>query len=195
MHVHIPRTAGLALRGHLRKHVGRVVSGHKWWEAPAPDGPVQIIVLREPTERVSSLYDYIRTCPSGHKHKEWLGRVTLAELMRDPATKTVLFSNGQARQLCGIAANGQEMTAGHVELAWENLNRPEVIAVPLEYLNEGVALLGRRLGLPIPPLTRVYNAVPREVTDRETAQAIRRLNAWDVLLYARLLARWQTVLA
>jgi len=74
--------------------------------APATGRAVHFVVLREPTERVSSLYDYIRTHPFGHKHREWLGRATMAELMRDPAARTIQFSNAQIRQLCGIEAAG-----------------------------------------------------------------------------------------
>jgi len=63
---------------------------------------------------VPSLYDYIRAHPFGHKHKEWLERVTMAELMHDPAARTIQFSNAQILQLCGIEAVGQEITGGHL---------------------------------------------------------------------------------
>lgn len=156
-----------------------------------PGGPLCFIVLREPTERVSSLYNFIRDPQRSHRHREWLGRVTLKELMQDPAARTIQFSNGQVRQICGTAAENQEITAAHLEQAWTNLTAPEVIAVPLDYIDAGLAELGRRLGQAIPPLTRILNAAPRQLLDHETTRAIRCLNAWDMLLYARLLAHAQ----
>lgn len=191
VHIHIPRTGGTALKAHLKEHIHRYVSAHSWWETPVPAGPLCFIVLREPTERVSSLYNFIRVPQVAHKHSEWLGRVTLAELMRDPAARTIQFANGQVRQICGSTAASQEITAAHLEQAWTNLNAPKVIAVPLDYVDEGLEVLGRRLGQTIPPLTRIENAVSHQLLDPVTASAIRRLNTWDMLLYARLLAHWQ----
>ena len=129
LHLHIPRTGGTsvsrALRSALRDRrtvltasgqdlrealkdgaeIG-LVSGHFRWgmHNGLPTDYVYFVVLRDPVERVKSLYDYIRSQPTHRLHALY-ATTTLEGLLARPDLRLAL-SNGQVRQIAGVTLFG-----------------------------------------------------------------------------------------
>ena len=192
LHLHIPRTAGSSLHHHLHDALDRraaLVSGHFVWGVHRRyQDYVYFVVLREPIDRVGSLYDYIRSNPSHNQHLKFAS-MSLQDILKSPSAVRSHLSNGQTRLLAGGDALGVRVTEHHFQAAWAHLNQPEVVVTFTDRINEGLEQLSARLGLPIPPLQNVRNAAPR-VTLGDERELVADLNSWDVALYQEARSRF-----
>src|SRR5215207_6172467 len=123
LHLHIPRTGGTGVREcifsafpgertHLylapfdfersaqKRGLFAAVSGHFFWglHTSFPNGVMYFIVLRDPLERVGSLYDFIRTNPKHRLQRDYAAK-SLTQIMMEPGAENTQMSNGIVRQI------------------------------------------------------------------------------------------------
>jgi len=216
LHLHIPRTGGTSVARALTAALsdreiirsGRpgdvsaalrrgaeigLVSGHYPWgmHELLPDH-VYFIVLRDPIERVRSMYDFIRAQPA-HRHHALLAELPLDSALADPSLRKKFF-NGQVRQIAGYRPGQEEMTASILDRAWENLCREDVVVAFTDRIQEGLARLSARLGRPIAPYRRINRSkAGGGPPHAEVIEAIGRLNEFDIELHRRARERFQAL--
>ena len=175
----------------------QAVFGHMCWgwhEELAEGQDYQYItMLREPTERVLSLYAYCKL--PRHYLKDAIVGMDLKTFIASGVTS--VCDNGMVRQLCGsdrfLQHPGQDMlipfgevTAGHLEDAKRNLDRCAVVGIA-EKFDDFLTTCRERFGWRIP----VYKdqnvthwARPKLADlDRQTKEAIDRYTQLDRELY------------
>jgi hypothetical protein len=208
LHLHIPRTGGISvsraliaalgdrevvratrpadLRAVLDKgtDVGLVTGHYQWGMHELLSDFVYFTALRDPVERVRSLYDYIRV-QRVHPHHELFAARPLGELLDGGPLLDPYFSNGQVRQLAGLRSAADEMGAALLNRAWENLCRDDVIVTFTDRIEEGLIALGQRIGRSIPPYKKAMNRIARTPIADRTSDRIRELNRLDAELYRR----------
>lgn len=177
LHLHIPRTGGISVSraliaalndrevvratrlADLRAALDRgadvgLVTGHYTWGMHALLSDfVYFTALRDPVERVRSLYDYIRVQPVHPQHELFAAR-PLEELLDGRPLLDPHFSNGQVRQLAGPRSATEEVGPALLERAWENLCRDDVIVTFTDRIEEGLIALAQRIGRSVPPYKR-----------------------------------------
>ena len=163
--MHIPKTGGTTLnhiftklysRNELYDHVPiekmeehfnqltqqeretiKAISGHHFYGVHEfTDKPyIYFTMLREPVERVISLYYFLKDYPGYYKEK--MKDMSFEEYIEwDPQAK-----NGQTLQICGTHLHSEIS----IEKAKERLNDFEVVGIT-EMFNESLSLLERRFG-------------------------------------------------
>jgi hypothetical protein len=145
LHLHVPRTGGISVARALTAAFGNrevlrtkkasdvmaalergadvgLVSGHfRFGLHELVADPLYFIVLRDPVERVRSLYDYIRAVPV-HRHHKRFASHSLETLLKQPPVRSY-FANGQIRQIGALRPGTERMSAAVLERAWDNLCR------------------------------------------------------------------------
>ncbi len=172
---------GLAVPEHVRRLLGRrdlrAVVGHFWFglHEHAARPHVYVTLLRDPVERVVSLYHYAKL------HET----MSLEEFVRSPPFKEV--DNDQTRRLAGQDPPLGRLTRATLDAAKENLRRHFAVAGTVERFDETLALLRLKLGW-----TREVVSYPRNVNGkrapvasfpRETIEAARARNELDFELW------------
>ena len=89
----------------------------------APWDYVYFVVLREPIDRVGSLYDYVRSNPSHRQHPKFAS-MSLQDILQSPSAVRSQLSNGQTRLLAGEDASGVRVTEHHFQAAWATSTSP-----------------------------------------------------------------------
>ena len=147
LHLHVPRTGGISVARALTAALGDrevlrtkkpsdvsaalqrgadvgLVSGHfPWGLHELFADSLYFIVLRDPVERVRSLYDYIRAVPV-HRHHKRFSSNTLETLLKQAQVRTYL-SNGQVRQIGALQPGTEKMSEAVLARAWGNICRDE----------------------------------------------------------------------
>jgi len=141
----------------LQREDLRAVIGHFWYglheQVARPS--VYVTALRDPVERVLSLYYYTRLHDS----------ITLDDFIANPPFREV--DNDQTRRIAGVDPEIGGCTSDMLEMAKENLRR-FAVAGTIERLDEMLPLLQQRLGW-----RRPFAWYPRNVNpDRPAASAL-----------------------
>lgn len=172
---------GLAVPEHARRLLRRpdlrAVIGHFWFglHEHVARPHVYVTLLREPTERVVSLYYYAKL------HET----LSLEEFVRAPPFKEV--DNDQTRRLAGVDPPVGGLTRAALDAAKENLRRHFAVAGTVERFEETLALLRLKLGW-----TREVVSYPRNVNGArpavasfpaETLELVRARNELDFELW------------
>ena len=173
-HVHIPRCAGSALHAALYPcfdeanviphHFGKLaddwrrdrngpilITGHgSWIASPREDEKLYYLaVVRDPVERVVSLYNYVKRTKA-HRLYEYIKsrRLKLADLYRFHPVTFRQFHNGQVRHLC---TDRYPLHLGTKQLreSIDWLGRPNVIVATVETLDRLPGVLSAKFGLPL----------------------------------------------
>jgi hypothetical protein len=170
----------LAVPGHvlplLRRADLRAVIGHFWYglHEHVARPAVYITALRDPVERVLSLYYYTRLHDS----------TTLDAFVAEPPFREV--DNDQTRRIAGADPEIGGCTPAMLDAAKENLRR-FAVAGTIERLDETLALLQRTLGWRGPVAAYPRNVNPERpaasALPRATIAAIRRRNELDEELW------------
>ncbi|HEX3556464.1 MAG TPA: polyhydroxyalkanoic acid system family protein [Thermoanaerobaculia bacterium] len=160
----------------LRRDDLRAVIGHFWFglHEHVARPAVYVTALRDPVERVLSLYYYTRLHDS----------ITLDEFIAEPPFREV--DNDQTRRIAGVDPEIGECTPTMLRMAKENLQR-FAVAGTIERLDEMLVLLKRRLGWQGPVVGYARNVNPERPAaaslPRATIAAIRRRNELDCELW------------
>jgi hypothetical protein len=155
----------------------RAVIGHFWFglHEHVARPSTYITLLRNPVDRVVSLYYYARLNET----------MSLAEFVASPPFKEV--DNDQTRRIAGVDPAIGECTTATLRLAQENLRRHFAVAGLTERFDETLVLLRRKLGW-----TRDVVSFPRNVNPHrlptaslppEVVEAIGRRNELDYELW------------
>jgi hypothetical protein len=171
----------LVVPDHVRSLLGRrdlrAVIGHFWFglHEHVARPSVYVTLLREPLERVVSLYYYAKL------HET----MSLDDFVRSPPFKEV--DNDQTRRIAGVNPAVGGCTRSTLRAARENLRRHFAVVGTVERFEETLALLRLKLGW-----TREVVSYPRNVNaarppaaslPRETIEAVRARNELDFELW------------
>jgi hypothetical protein len=151
----------------------RAVIGHFWFglHEHVPGPSTYVTLLRDPVERVISLYHYLRLDE----------RMSLDEFAASPPFREA--DNDQVRRIAGVDPEIGACTPAMLEAAKENLRRHFAVVGVVERFEETLVLLNRRLGW-----TKEVASWPRNVNPARrptaslspsTIDAIRARNALD----------------
>jgi len=161
----------------LRREDLRAVIGHFWFglHEHVARPSVYVTALRDPVERVLSLYYYLRLQDS----------MTLDRFVAEPPFPEV--DNDQTRRIAGADPEVGGCTPALLEAARENLRRRFAVAGTIERLDELAVLLQRKLGWRGPMEWQPRNVNPDRPAaaslPRATVEAIRRRNELDFELW------------
>jgi Galactose-3-O-sulfotransferase len=180
-------------RGEIRLLMGHVPFGiHEHLPAPA----TYITMLREPVDRVMSLYYFARRVPEHYLHQPILrGNLDIERFVSDGLSWEM--DNGQLRVLTGhvhdIEIGGCKRTL--LDEAKRNVSQHFSVVGFSERFDESVLVTKRRLGWKGWPVYRKRNVtVGRRTTDRLSKSelaAIRKYNELDEELYDWVSAKFQ----
>jgi hypothetical protein len=161
----------------LRREDLRAVIGHFWFglHEHVVRPCRYVTALRDPIERVLSLYYYTRL------HD----RTTLDAFLAEPPFREV--DNDQTRRIAGVDPEIGGCTEAMLQQAKENLRHRFAVAGTIERLDETIRLLKRRLGWQGPIVCHPRNVNPERPAAASlppaTIAAIRRWNELDFELW------------
>jgi hypothetical protein len=155
----------------------RAVVGHFWFglHEHVARPSVYVTLLRDPIERVVSLYYYAKL------HET----MSLEEFVRTPPFKEV--DNDQTRRIAGLNPAVGACTRAMLDTARENLRRRFAVVGTTERFEETLALLNSRLGWSreVVSYPRNVNAArpPSSAFSHETIELVRARNELDFELW------------
>lgn len=161
----------------LRRADLRAVIGHFWFglHEYVARPSTYITLLRNPVERVVSLYHYLKL----------EGRMSLEEFASHPPYREV--DNDQTRRIAGVNPDIGDCTEATLRAAQENLRRHFSVVGVTERFDETLVLLKLRLGWRRDVLSYPKNTNPERpptaALARETVAAIERRNELDFKLW------------
>jgi hypothetical protein len=160
-----------------------------------------ITVLRDPIERLVSLYDYSCSREDAYYHRAAKGK-SLEEFLFESPLKEL--DNGQVRFLAGGAGSWfinqtapGDCDAALLERAKENIERDFLLAAPLAQFDAFALLLGRRLNWRNSLYLRMNEgkSAGKSSLDPMLRSELERRQAWDRQLYAWVQQRLQDEIA
>lgn len=144
-----------------------------------------ITMLRNPIERVLSLYFFIRDEPKNPQHKTLIeNNMNLEKFLESGIAKTA--ENGQTRVLSGIQAEDKPCSQEMLDLAKENLSKYFTVVGLTERFDDTLILLKQAFGYRIPvykTINKNKKRLPRRAISDQEIQKIRDLNRFDIELY------------
>jgi hypothetical protein len=165
----------------------RAVTGHFWYGAHAfiPRACFYISLLREPVDRVTSLYHHIvRREDELHHDAIVCGGVTLEEFVTEFGCREV--DNDQTRRIAGVERPYGRCRRDMLERAKRNLRDRFAFVGTTDRFDESLIALKRLLGWEyvfyVPGLVN-RNRPPRSELKRETVSLISERNEHDIALY------------
>jgi hypothetical protein len=223
LHLHIPRSSGSSLHGWFLKGLGErgviqangaaavraavearrgplepaVVSGHFSFgvhEALADQPYRYVLLLREPVERMQSLFRYIRGLPAHRDHAMLQAPdMTIARFYASSHSGRLPGSwsrDAMVAQLAGVMGTGAVPTEEHLERAWANLRDGKVIYASAEDPAPVLKQTARMLGISKPPPFPKVNPSPQAAGEAWGSSpadiaAITEANRLDIELYRR----------
>ena len=144
------------------------VSGHFGWglhEEFARDH-LYFIVLRDPVERVGSLYDYV-LARKAHRYNELWTATPLHRVLAEKLSPIPL-SNAVVRQLGGGFGHPKSpVTEAMMERAWKNISQDNVIVTFTDMLNDGLLQLAGQTGVRLRRVTKIHNAAKKRMSNSD----------------------------
>jgi Sulfotransferase family len=175
------------VRGMFAREDLRAVTGHFWYGAHLfiPRPSFYITLLREPVERVTSLYYHIVGVEGELYHDAIVSRgVTLDEFATEFGCREV--DNDQTRRIAGVEPPYGRCSRDLFELAKRNLRDRFAFVGTTDRFDESLITLRRLLGWEyvfyLPGLVN-RDRPPRSALDRETVSLISERNEHDLALY------------
>jgi hypothetical protein len=145
-----------------------------------------VSILREPVERVASMYYYIKRIPTHYLYDRVVkGQMSLGEFVESGMAREL--DNIQVRLLCGEEADLPygEITEKHLEIAKKNIEQFfEAVGIQ-DRFDETLLLMYRKLGwkkLPVYRSVNVTKSRPQVVEDA-VRQRVLEINKYDLELY------------
>ncbi len=180
------RTRARLVRGHV--HYGI----HRW----LPREARYITVLRDPIQRVLSLYSYVRREPRHPLHDRLaVSGAGLEEFVETGMDRTQV-ENGQTRQIAGI--QDQDPTPDDLKAALSNLRKFVVVGL-MEQFDESLILMKRMLGWRTPYYVRQNvgggDAAGTRAVSSHALELIRQRNDLDLALYSEARLLFQDLVA
>jgi hypothetical protein len=163
----------LLQRTHLRAVIGHFSFGlHQYLRQPS----TYVTVLRDPVQRVVSLYHYLKL----------QDQMSLEDFVLKPTIKEV--DNDQTRRIAGIDPAIGECTADMLTVAKQNLRNSFSVVGVTDRFDETLAVLKQRMGWAkdVASYPRNVNPVQRGAysLSREVVDAIRSRNELDIELWS-----------
>lgn len=212
IYIHVPKTGGATLRRVFHRQYGdrvlalntlagslsqisevpyevrartKLVLGHVPYgiHEYIPKECVYVTVLRDPVERVLSLYKFIareRHHPLYHRFGRFRG--SLEEYVSTDADRNQI-DNGQTRQIAGTPIEVEKVMVSDLETARSNLGSFLVVGLT-ERFDESFVLIRRALGWPM-SWYKTEGTSPRAKMQVSAAavEIIRERNRYDIELY------------
>ena len=161
----------------------RVVTGHVHYgvHRNLPGRSTYITMLREPVDRVLSLYRYIVTSPDHPLHDQLADIDPLA--FASGSLDVEEIENGQTRQIAGVTQGSPDSNS--LAVAKRNLAERFVAFGIVERFDESVILFKRRLRWKMPYYIpkNVTESMTTTESDPEAVEVIRTRNTLDAELY------------
>jgi len=165
----------------------RVITGHTLWGVHGilPQSFVYLTMLREPVERVLSLYSYVRSSPTHRLYKEANALdISLQDFLRWDKVRHEV-ENQQTKLLAGRWGGHVKCTAELLEAAKSHLEKYMVVGLT-ERFADSLSLFAQVFGWQNVSVVRANvtsKRLRREDTDENTLQFIAELNRCDLELY------------
>jgi hypothetical protein len=176
-----------ATRDVLARDDLRAVAGHFWYGAHrfVPRPSFYLTFLRDPVDRVVSLYHHILREEDELLHSDIVGRgATLEEFVADFGCREV--DNDQTRRIAGLEPPFGEVDDRVFERARRLLRDRFAFVGVTERFDESLIALKRRLGwehVRYLPVLVNPNRPPRASLSSDAIAAIKRYNAYDIALH------------
>lgn len=180
----------------------RLVRGHTWYgfHTLIPGSSTYITLLRDPVERVVSLYTYLRTTPDHALFPLITGDDIDLHTFVERRLWGPLTCNGQTQFISGVYGEPLDNDdRDALEKAKQNIEQAFSVVGVTERFDETVVLLQQALGWRFPYYVRV-NVTPEAERaaaplDAATRALIAESNGLDIELYAFAKARLDALLA
>ena len=151
------------------------------------ENPIYFIILRDPTFRVWSFIKYVRSRPRHNSYLDFMSSQDNLMNIFDFSASTQL-RNGMVRQL-NIDFPTSVIGEAEFELAWDVLNRPDVVVGFDDDLDAAFARLGDRIGFSFSTVPKLNCTAPDMVKSNLQA-LIEQHNLFDRRLHTKAAAEW-----
>jgi hypothetical protein len=178
-----------------RRHL-RLVAGHVFWGIndyiPRPSW--NVTVVRDPVDRVRSLFDHFRRFsqpgPSAEWH-EWINAENASVGRFVLERGNLQTDNAMVRTLSGEFPAVGKCTTKMLDTARRRLDTFAAVLI-YEQLGDGLGGLEAVVGSPLAELPRTNVTTDVSSTSEEDREAIREANELDIALYEHAKDRWGT---
>ncbi len=161
---------------------------HEWM----PQEARYITILRDPVERVISLYHFIKRTPgSKHHHLIVDNNYSLEDFVFSGLfAKT---DNGMVRNISGVrGVRFGECSDDVLDRAYRNIENHFECVLTMEHMQRGIAKLSEILEIPVRGFRKKnISRTPKEAIDPLLVKKIDALNRLDRELYTRITRQWE----